>query len=51
MRVKCEVEECDLEGEGEWNGEPRTVDGICVTCSQCQHQVEVYGTSGRSVRR
>lgn len=45
MRVKCEVEEVTLEGDcGE-------VEGVCVRCGRCDHEVEVFGTSARSVRR
>lgn len=45
MRVKCEVEEIELEGDY------APVAGLCVTCSRCNHQVEVFGTSDRSIRR
>jgi hypothetical protein len=45
MRVKCEVEEVSLEGD---HGQ---VDGICIRCGECDHEVEVFGTSGRSIRR
>jgi hypothetical protein len=45
MRVKCEVEEVELDGD---HG---TVPGVCLTCGECDHKVEVFGTSGRSIRR
>lgn len=45
MRVECEVEEDDLEGD---HG---TVKGVVVTCSRCGHVVESFGTTGRSIRR
>jgi hypothetical protein len=45
MRVECEVEEAELEGDY------GPVDGLCVRCGRCDHEVEVFGTSGRSVRR
>lgn len=46
MRVECTVEEVELEGD---NG--NLVDGLCVSCSRCDHQVEVFGTHDRSLRR
>lgn len=45
MRVLCSVSEIDMEGD---HGD---VQGICVRCNRCEHEVEVYGTSDRSVRR
>lgn len=45
MRVKCDVEEVELDGDY------AAVDGLQVTCTRCNHQVEVYGTSSASVRR
>jgi hypothetical protein len=44
-RVRCEVEDIDIEGD---YGD---VPGVCVRCTRCQHAVEVYGTSGASIRR
>ena len=36
MRVKCEVEEVTLEGDcGE-------VEGVCVRCGRCGHEVDVH---------
>jgi len=46
MQVDVDVEEVELEGK---NGRP--VDGIKVTCSRCDHSVEVFGTSVESVKR
>jgi hypothetical protein len=45
MRVQCTVEEVELEGDY------APVAGLCVTCSYCDHQVEVFGTHGASLRR
>ena len=45
MRVKCESDEVELEGDY------GPVAGLCVRCGRCDHEVEVYGTSGRSLRR
>jgi len=44
MRVACEVEEIEMEGDY------ATVSGTCVTCSRCDHQTEAFGTSSASVR-
>jgi hypothetical protein len=45
LRVECDVEECEIDGDH------AIVDGVRVSCSRCGHAVEVFGTSGRSVRR
>jgi len=45
MRIPVEVEEIDLEGDF------GPVPSVKVTCSECGESVEVYGTSGRSIRR
>ncbi len=45
MRVKCEVAMVELEGDS------GAVDGVCVTCTRCEHAVEVFGTNDNSVRR
>lgn len=45
MRVRCDVEEITMDGDH------CEVEGVCVTCSRCGHEAEVYGTSPRSVRR
>lgn len=44
MKVKCDVEEIDMDGDH------ATVEGVQATCSRCGHQVQAFGTSGRSVR-
>mgnify|MGYP003555426987 CR=1 FL=1 len=46
MRVECEVEAVILTGD---NGKP--MDGVCVTCSRCDHEAEAFGTTALSVRR
>lgn len=45
-KVECEVKEGEIENE-----EGRMVDGVTVTCPRCDHTVESFGTSERSVRR
>lgn len=45
MRVECEVEYVDLEGD---YGD---VEGVRVTCGRCGHSEESFGTSGASIRR
>jgi hypothetical protein len=44
--IKVTVEEIELEGE--YGG---TIDSVQVTCSKCDHSVEVYGTNDASIRR
>lgn len=44
-RVDVEIEDEDLDGDHS------TVEGIVATCSRCDHQVECFGRSQRSVRR
>lgn len=46
MRVDVEIHQIELE-----NDEGRPVDGICVVCERCGHEVEVFGTTGASARR
>lgn len=46
MRVLVEVAEIDLEGD--YGGE---VPSVSVTCSRCEHAVEVYGTESASIKR
>jgi len=46
MRVSCSVEEVELDGD-----HADSVPGIGLACSRCHHEVEVFGTSGRSLRR
>lgn len=45
-RVVVDVEEVDLEGN-----DGQLIPGITVTCSRCDHCVEVFGKSERSIRR
>lgn len=45
-RVECTVEEVDLT-----NDHGRTVRGVRVTCGECGHQVESFGTTDRSKTR
>lgn len=45
MKVNVEVQEIELDGDY------GPVDGVCVTCTRCGHQAEVFGTSVQSVRR
>jgi hypothetical protein len=33
------------------DGQGREVEGLTLTCSRCSKRVEVYGTSGASIRR
>lgn len=46
MRVRCEIEETELE-----NDDGRMIDGVTATCSRCGHETESFGTSERSVAR
>ena len=46
MKVECEVENAELDGD-----DADSVPGICVKCGRCDHTVEVFGHSLRSVRR
>lgn len=45
MRVECEVSATTVI----MGDRPR--EGVCVACTRCGHEVEVAGTSERSVRR
>jgi hypothetical protein len=45
MRVECEVEEIELDGDYS------KVLGVQVTCSRCGHTTESFGTGPASVRR
>jgi hypothetical protein len=45
MRVQVDISHTDVEGD---YGQ---VDGICLACERCGHEVEVAGTSGASARR
>jgi hypothetical protein len=46
MRVKCEVEEIDLDGD--YGGQ---IESVMATCSRCGHSTESYGTSEESIKR
>lgn len=46
MRVRCEIEEVELEND---NG--RLIDGVSATCTRCDHTTESFGTSEASVKR
>ena len=45
MRVKIDVSEEDLDGDY------GTVPGLIITCTRCQHSVEVFGIEEPSVKR
>lgn len=45
-KVECQVEEVILE-----NDEGREVEGVQLTCSECDHQTESFGTTQRSINR
>lgn len=45
MKVAVDISECELEGDY------GPVDGLCITCERCGHEVEVFGTSDASARR
>ena len=44
--VECTLTEIELAGDG-----GVTVPSVCLTCTACLHQVEIFGRRGRSVRR
>lgn len=44
-KVDCEVSATQVELDGRW------LDGVCVSCTRCEHYEEVAGESDRSVRR
>jgi hypothetical protein len=44
MRVQVEIHHTDVDGD---YGQ---VDGLCLVCIRCGHEVEVMGTSGASAR-
>jgi hypothetical protein len=46
MRVRCEIEETELE-----NDSGRLIPGVTATCTRCGHETESFGTSERSVSR
>ena len=43
MKVECSIEEVELE-----NDRGFMVEGVCATCSRCDHQVESFGTGEAS---
>lgn len=45
-RVECSVEETDLV-----NDQGRKVRGVRVSCGQCGHETESFGTTERSITR
>jgi hypothetical protein len=47
MRVECDVSYEDLESDDGL----RTIPGVVVTCTECDHAEEAYGTTDRSIRR
>ena len=44
-RVEVEVTQIDMQGDH------ATVPGVCVSCTRCGHEVEVFGTGDASVKR
>lgn len=46
MKVECEVAEVMIE-----NDQGREQEGVCVTCTRCEHATESFGTGDASVRR
>jgi len=44
-RVHVEIDHADVEGD---YGQ---VEGLCLVCARCGHEVEVAGTTGASARR
>jgi hypothetical protein len=45
MRVHVEIDHIDVEGD---YGQ---VEGLCLVCARCGHEIEVAGTTGASARR
>ena len=45
MKVRCDIEETDLEGDY------GTVSGIHAVCGRCGHETESFGTSDASIKR
>lgn len=43
MKVSADVSEVELEGDY------GRVEGLCLTCTRCGHDIEVFGTSPSSV--
>lgn len=46
MTINCTIEETTLE-----NDDGHEVPAVCVTCDECGHETESFGTSEASVRR
>jgi hypothetical protein len=46
MKVKVEVHQTEVENE-----DGRTIDGLELKCSRCDHVVEVMGTQSHSAAR
>jgi hypothetical protein len=46
VKVEATIEEVDLENE-----DGNTQEGVCATCSRCDHTTESFGTSEASVKR
>jgi hypothetical protein len=45
MRVRVEIDEEQLEGDyGNW------IDGLCLRCTRCGHEVSVFGTASESAK-
>lgn len=52
MKVHCEIEEIELEGDyTDHLDNPVLIASVCARCSRCGHETESYGTSAASVRR
>ena len=50
-RVTCTVEECEIESESKSPSRfKRTTPGLCLTCEDCGHAVEVRGREEKSIR-
>lgn len=45
-RIEVEIDEVMLENE-----DGKEVEGILATCTECDHEVEVFGTSDASVKK
>lgn len=45
-RVKCKVEEIEIEGD-----DGRKVPSVRVTCGECGHSTESYGRKENSIKR
>lgn len=46
MRVPVEIEEVVLQSE-----DGHDVDGVVARCSRCDHEIESFGTSEKSIKR